>query len=155
MKGWLPNNKYKRQKKKLLKQNITVVFNYSKVQLTEAMESVLNRGLKFCILPLKLDVTQIPTDFRRFERTMVWKEFWHGRDTEDTQIRKPPIFKKKKNNFPKNYNSPQDLNNYLAAVKSDIIDPKNRRKVEPNISKAEVEALKALINLQRDRSIVI
>ena len=43
----------------------------------------------------------------------------------------------------------------MAAVKSDKIDPKNRRKVEPNISKAKVEALKALINLQRDRTIVI
>lgn len=40
------------------------------------MIKVLNRGLKFAITPLKLDITQILTDFRRFERTMVWKAFW-------------------------------------------------------------------------------
>lgn len=40
------------------------------------MIKVLNRGLKFAITPLKLDITQILTDFRWFERTMVWKAFW-------------------------------------------------------------------------------
>ena len=155
MKYWIPDNQYKRKKKKLLKQTITVVFNYSKIELTKSMEDVLNRGLKFAILPLKLDVTQVLTDFRRFERTLVWKEFWHGRDTDNTQERETPTFKKKKNNFPRNYKTPQDLQNYLAAVKSDILDPKNRNVAEPNLPKQEVEALKKLINFQRDRIIVI
>jgi hypothetical protein len=33
-------------------QKIGVVFNYSKMKLTPAMESLLNRGLNFSILPL-------------------------------------------------------------------------------------------------------
>ena len=43
--------------------------------LNQPMDKVLNRGLKFAIMPLKLDITQVLTDFRRFERDMVWKEF--------------------------------------------------------------------------------
>ena len=66
------------------------------------MEKVLNRGLTFLILTLKLDITQILTDFRRFERTMVWVEFWHGR--EQNEIYKPPIFKQKSTIFRENIN---------------------------------------------------
>ena len=58
-------------------------------------------------LPLKLDITQILTDFKRFERTMIWKEFWAGRD--DSNQPKPPIFKQRKNNLPFKYNSPKGL----------------------------------------------
>ena len=47
------------------------------------MHKVLNRGLKFAILPLKLDITQVLAEFRRHERTMVWQEFWFGKDQEE------------------------------------------------------------------------
>ena len=63
------------------------------------MESVLNRGLNFCILPLNLDITQILVDFNRFERTMRWQEFWHGKLKEGEV--NPPIFKLRKTNLPK------------------------------------------------------
>ena len=43
----------------------------------------------------------------------------------------------------------------MAAVNSDIMDPKNRHKVSSNISKEEKEALKELIKLQKERQIVI
>ena len=49
----------------------------------------------FMIVPKKLDLTQVLVDFRRFERTMVWNEFWFGRDSEEKQ--KPRIFKKNRN----------------------------------------------------------
>ena len=69
----------KNQKKKLYnnykRRNISVVFNSSNIILTEAMEKVLNRGLNFAILPLKLDLTQVLVDYERFERTMIWQEF--------------------------------------------------------------------------------
>ena len=91
-------NQYKRLKHQLKRQKINVVFNYSKIVFTEAMEKVLNRGLKFATLPLQLDVTQVLTDFTRFERNMVWKEFWFGKESEDTYT--PPIFKKKKTQLP-------------------------------------------------------
>ena len=99
----LPPNQYKRYKNKIKKQKINVVFNYSIIVLTEAMDKVLNRGLKFAILPLKLEITQVLTDFRIFERAMVWKEFWYGKESDEPYV--PPIFKKKKSNFPRNHKS--------------------------------------------------
>ena len=59
------------------------------------MEEVLNLGLNFAILPSKLDFTQFLADFKRFERNMVWKEYFFKQD-EDTEYT-PPIFKLKKN----------------------------------------------------------
>ena len=153
VKTWIPHNQYKRQKNRLKKQPITVVFNESKLILTQDMEKVLNRGLKFAITPLKLDITQVLTEFRRFERTMVWYEFWFGRKTEEAY--KPPMFKAKKSNFPRNHRAPKGLNDFLAAVKSDIMDPKNRNVVRSNISEGEKEALKELVKLQKERQIVI
>ena len=74
------------------------------------MENVLNRGLNFAILPLKLDLTQVLVDYKRFERTMIWQEFWYGRDQEKSQY-KPPLFKEKKN-LPKKHKTPNDLNTF-------------------------------------------
>ena len=50
------------------------------------MENLLNRGLKFTILPLKLDITQTLVDFRRFERSVIWHEFlvWKGAQNRKT-----------------------------------------------------------------------
>ena len=113
------------------------------------MESVLNRGLKFAIQPLKLDITQVLTDFTRFERSMVWKDYWFGKETEETYV--PLIFKKKKNNFPKNHRTPKGLLDYLTAVKSEIVDPKNRNKVKSNLPEDEKEALRELVKLQKEQ----
>ena len=87
------------------------------------MNRVLNRGLKCSVLPLKFDMTQLLTEFKRHERTMVWTEFWFGSDNEYI----PPIFKEKKSNFPRNHNTPKGLQDYLTAVKSEILDPKKQK----------------------------
>ena len=105
-----------------MKQQVNVIFNYSKFMLTKDMESLLNMGLNFAILPLKLDLTQVLTDFKRLERTMTWKEFWHGRDTLNNQ--KSTIFKQKKNNLPRNYKNPKNLKTFLSGIKSDSLDHK-------------------------------
>ena len=55
----------------------------------------------------------------------------------------------------KKYSVPRGLQNFLAAVNSDIMDPKNRHKVSSNISMEEKEALQELIKLQKKRQIVI
>lgn len=136
-----------------MKQKINVVFNNSKLELTKDMETVLNRGLKFAILPLRLHITQVLVDFRRHERTMVWKEFWHGKNNEEAYS--PPIFKQKKSNFTQKYAAPRGFQDYLAAFKSDLMDPKNRRKVNSNLTDDEKKALKQLITLQKERKIVI
>ena len=50
---------------------------------------------------------------------------------------------------------PEGLKTMLGAVKSEILDHKNRHKVERNIPKELFEALTELINLQRKKEIII
>lgn len=54
-------------------------FSITQLELTKDMETVLDRGLKYAVLPLRLDITQVLVDFRRYERTMVWKKLWNGK----------------------------------------------------------------------------
>ena len=149
---WVPRSKYRRLTRKLKKQKISVIFNYSKLELTPAMESLLNRGLNFAITPLKLDLTQTLAEFRRFERSLVWKEYFA--DHEETEY-VPPIFKKTKTNMPKNHPVPEPLKTFIHGVRSEICDPENRNKVRPNLPPEERKALAELINLQRARVITI
>ena len=118
------------------------------------MEELLNLGLNFAVLPLKLDITQILVDFKKFERNMVWHEFWFGKEDKDENY-EPPVFKTNKTNFPKKYNTPEGLKTMLGAVKSEINDPTNRNKAGCNIPKEMIIALKELVNLQKQRKIVI
>ena len=55
--------------------NRSLIFNYSDIELYDAMEKLLNRGLNYCVLRQKLDLTQILVDFKRFERSALWREF--------------------------------------------------------------------------------
>ena len=149
---WIKKSKFQRIQKQKRKQRISVVFNYSSVKLTSGMEKVLNRGLNFAILPLKLNITQVLVDFSRFERTMLWHEFWGNSPKQDY---KPPIFKKEKNNLPKNHPTPSGLKTFLNAVKSEIEDPQNRNKARPNQPPDEIEGLRDLIRVQKERKITI
>ena len=47
------------------------------------MINVLNRGLTFCILPIKIDITKNLVDWKRFELSMILTEFWYGKETKD------------------------------------------------------------------------
>ena len=118
------------------------------------MWEVLNRGLKFAILPLKLDITQVLVDFRKYERNLVWKEFFFKMEDKGEEY-KPPIFKTDKNNFPKNYKSPEGLKTFIGATKSEILDPRNRNNVKCNISKDKILAIKELVSLQKKRQLII
>ena len=137
----------------LKKQNISTIFNYSSIELTKAMVTLLNRGLNFAILPLKLDLTQVLVDFKRFERSIIWHEFWYG--SENKEPYSPPIFRLQKRNLPKNHSTPKELKSYLSAIKSEITDPRNRNNVKCNLPVDEMNALKELIKLQRDRVIIV
>ena len=117
------------------------------------MTNLLNKGLNFSILPLKLDITEVLVDYKTFERLMLWKEFFHGEENEESQRKQ--IFKSKKSNLPKDHPPPQGLKTFLNSVKSEILDPRNRNKEECNLPREEIEALKELISLQRERKIVI
>ena len=117
------------------------------------MEKLLNRCLSFAVLPLKLDLTEILVDFKRFERSAIWHEFWHNREIEK-QL-KEPIFRKLKFNLPKNYTTPKELKTYLGAIKSEIMDPRNRNTIKCNLPVEEVTAMKELIRLQKEQIIII
>ena len=59
------------------------------------------------------------------------------------------------NAFLRNHQAPKGLQEYLAAVKSDLMDPKNRNKSKYNLLDEETEALKELVKLQKEGVIVI
>ena len=117
------------------------------------MERVLNKGLNFSILPKKLDITQVMVDWKKFERTMIWTEWWHGHENINNE--KAPIFKVAKQNLPKNYTVPKGLQTYIGSVRSEIVDPKNRLKVDCNLPEEELRAMQEFKKLQRERKIII
>ena len=117
------------------------------------MEALLNKGFNFSILPKKLDITQTMVDFKRLERSVIWMEFFNGKEINEHS--EALIFKTYKNNMPKNYTVPEGLKIFLGAIKSEILDSKNRNSAECNLTREELEALKELITMQKDRKIVI
>ena len=92
-------------------------------------------------------------DFNRFARTAIWFEYWNNHEKEEEFSK--PIFKTNKNNLPKNYSSPKGLKNFLDAIRSEIMDPRNRNEEKSNLPPEEIKALKELIRLQKERIIVI
>ena len=108
---WIKKSKFQRIQKRKKKEKVSVVFNYSKTNLTPAMEKVLNRGLNFSILPLKLNLTQVLVEYQKFERTMLWTEFWANQPQQDF---KPPIFKKVKTNLQTKHPTPAGLKTFLT-----------------------------------------
>ena len=64
---FIKHNKWKRQQDKLKKQPTSAVHNFSDLVLTPTMEKLLNRGLNFCITPLKPNTPQY-----RLEREDYW-----------------------------------------------------------------------------------
>ena len=118
------------------------------------MENLLNRVFNCAVLSLNLDITQILVDFQRFERTMIWQEFWYGRETS-LKTKPTPIFKLQKLNLPKNHKTPDELKTFLDAVKLDKTDSANRNKVNSNLPAEEMRALKQLIELQKEKNITI
>ena len=119
------------------------------------MQRLINRGLNFSILPSKLDITQTLAEFRKYERGIIWHEFHHGKgDTNEFKL-KEHIFKEEKTNMPTKYSVPDGLKTFLGSIKSEIQDPRNRNSTESNLPNDEQQALKELIQLQKDRKIVI
>jgi hypothetical protein len=137
---FINQNSARKIRKLSKKEPISVLFNYSKVELTQAMTNLLNRGFNFSILPLKLDLTQVLVDFRRFERSVIWHEYFYGTEIESGSGGK--IFKSSKTNLPKNYKSPDGLKTYLGSVKSELMDHRNRNNKPCNLPQDEIQALK-------------
>ena len=91
---------------------------------TKYMEDHLNLGLKFAILPLKLDITQVLTDFQAFERSMLWTIFLLIK--KKLKILSNPYSKHRKVTFLKKHKTSTGLSKFLGAVKSEITDLRNR-----------------------------
>ena len=138
------------------KATTTAVYNYSDIVLTPDMESLLNRGLNFCVDPLKLNITDILMQWRKFERKMRWKEFFNDfeipNEEKEKNSWKKEIFPKEKSNLPPK--GSKNLSNFLIGAKSELLGTKPN-KTKSNITKGETEALKVLILMQREKQIVI
>ena len=117
------------------------------------MKALLNRALNFAVLPQKLDITEILVDFNRSAGAATWQEYWFGKEKNEPQIK--TIFKSQKINLPKNHPTPVGLKVMLSSIRSEILDPMNRNKEDPNLPKEEMKALKQLIILQKERVIII
>jgi hypothetical protein len=90
---FIKRSKWKRTQDKKSKEQISAVYNNSSLHLTPAMESILNRGLNFCVIPLTLNITNVLVDYRKFERSIKWKEFFANQN-DDTDSDIEPSWKK-------------------------------------------------------------
>ena len=75
--------------------------------LTEALEKVQNRGLIVQSYLKKIDITQVFVDLKHFERSVLRKEFQHGKYDQDSYEK--PLFSTQKTNLPKNHSTPELL----------------------------------------------
>ena len=66
-----------------------------------------------------------------------------------------PISKLQKTNMPRNYRIPKDLKMFLKSIKSELQDPRNRNRESCNLPLDELNALKDIIQLQKERQIVV
>ena len=87
---------------------------------------------------------------------MVWKHFFWGKGDEnynENPSTKIPInLQKKKTNLPANY--PAEIKEFSISVKSELLGTESK-KVKPNLTIDEREALEELINLQKSGDIVL
>jgi hypothetical protein len=108
------------------------------------------------VTPLTLNITNVLVEYRKYERSIKWKEFFadqeEASDSDTEQSWKKEIFPKEKSNIPPT--SSAAVKTFLNSVKSEIIGTVYN-KTKPNISKAERDALASLVKLQRNCIIVI
>ena len=150
---WIKKSAYQRQNRRVKKQKISCIYNYSSIVLTPDMESLLNKGLDFAPTPGKVDLTQLEVDLRYFERNLYWTDVLDGEKDENY---KQSIFRERKTNMPTKYNPPDALRNFVSGLKTDLRDPESRNKnIKSNLSPSEKAALSELQTLQKNRIITI
>ena len=156
-------NKKRRNKstkhKKKLKNHMSLVYNFSDVELTEQATSLLNKGLKFCPNPKGINKTQLLADMARLERSMAWHTIFGNRNDDkpngndiDSKTEDIIFKREKKTNLPKYY--PKEISQYVESVTSDFVGTEFI-KVHPNLTKTEQEALINLLQLQKEGKIVM
>jgi hypothetical protein len=147
---FMKRTRWKKVQDKKKSQEISAIYNYSKIVLTDDMNNILSKGLNFCVTPEQIILSELLVDFRKFERSVKWKEYF--RDEENEEDRKPDIFPKEKKNLPPKHR--KHLDNFLTGVKSKLRGT-TLNKSTCNIPKGEVDASASLVNLQKECQIVI
>ena len=140
---FVPRRKYQQWKKvEATKKNLGLIHNFSDINLSNGMISLLNKGPGFVLLEHTLNVTQTMADLNKYERRIRWCEYFSNEVTnlsdhihdehenlsmnnttlilEDERVDIPSIFKTEKSNLPKS-NPPKSLQIFLSAIKSDIL----------------------------------
>ena len=110
----------------------------------------MNKHTSFVPLPDKVNLTQLSYDFKRFSRSMRWRE--KNADLDSTACPEK-IFNVKKFGLPSNAPS-APLGNFLYGVESDLSILKSK-KVYSNLKESEKQALQSLVAEQKESNIVI
>ena len=156
---WIPKHIYRKEKRKSLKKKVNLIHNFSSIQLTEHMRSVLNKGLNFCPSKKGVNYTELLADLFRLERKMAWKYQFHGSEEEEQRgsssdhLKTPFDDKKKRTNLPKEY--PKEITEFVHSLRSDLKGSTENKDKHSNLSKEEWEALDQLNRFQKDGKIVI
>ena len=67
------------------------------MELNEYMVKILNKRLNFCVVPQKVNITELLGDNEKFDRRMKWKEVF--KDEEPNENWKPDLFPIQKEQF--------------------------------------------------------
>ena len=158
---FVKRNRYKRLKKRIdRKMQLPLVTNFSDIAVTKDMESLLNKGLNYAIVPKNVNTTQIVAGFERMGRTMNWMDKINkessvegelDRSTSDNFIKVPwkPTSIKQPEGTPTT-----DLTTFLNGSLSCILGS-DLKKTHRNLPENERDAMDKLVKLQKNRTITI
>ena len=135
---FIKRSKYRCIQRKLSSKPLdNLVINYSKHLLTPDQNSLLNKHLSFVSVPDKVNLTELDYNYKRFSRSMRWRESFAHKKNEEP--RPDDIFHEKKHNLP-THPSSRPLNDFLYGVKSDLLTLSSK-KVYPNLTSSQKTAL--------------
>ena len=81
---FIRRTRYRRRIKQLNRRKNCLVINYSDIELSKDMKSLLNRGLNFAVIPKKVNTTDVHAGFEKLSRSMKWKESKYKDDDKNT-----------------------------------------------------------------------
>ena len=157
---FLKRTKFRKKQKKDLSGNFSnnLTTNFSSLPIEgTAKERVLNKGLNFCPAPEKVNKTEIKAGFEQMRRSILWAEvFAENVDSENEENSVQPvtdIIRVKKTNLPKSKPS-KGIKKFLATTEEAMMSVPLKPH-HSNLPEADLEALKELNLLQKQRKITI
>ena len=153
---FIKRSRYRRIQTKLSKKPLqNLVINYSDHELTTDQQSLLNKHLSFVPVPEKVNLTQLEYDYKRFSRSMRWREYWQKNNEESNESENSAvyIFPTKKHGVPTEQPT-RTLNEFLYGIKCDLMTL-DKKKIYSNLTQGERSALNQLIEEQKSGKIVI